>query len=149
MTDIRPILKSFAAVAAIATGALSMQAPAVAAPPAGQATIHYNRCDNNYEGWGAHLWKDGGIPLPGIEWQKPMVPSGKSEFGVFWNVKVDDFTKGRVNYIIHKGDSKDQGGRDMSFDANATPEIWVNSGDRKIYNSLDDARKARAAKPCS
>jgi hypothetical protein len=112
------------------------------------ATINYNRCDANYEGWGAHLWKDGGIPLPGVEWQKPMMPSGKNDFGVYWTIKLDDFVKGRVNYIIHKGDSKDQGGRDMSFDGNATKEIWVNNGDRKIYNSLADAQKARAEKPC-
>ena len=53
-----------------------------------------------------------------------------------------------MNYIIHKGDTKDQGGRDMSFDGNTTKEIWVNSGDRAIHTSLADARKAREAKPC-
>ncbi|HEV7914804.1 MAG TPA: pullulanase-associated domain-containing protein [Albitalea sp.] len=130
-------------VAGVAAGA------AVAAPPDGKVAINYNRCDNNYDGWGAHLWKDPGIPLTGIEWQRPMPPTGKNDFGVFWNADLKEFgSKGKVNYIIHKGDSKDQGGRDMSFDGNATKEIWVNSGDRKIYTSLEDAKKARAAEPC-
>lgn len=140
-------LQAAAAVGLLAC-ALGAAAQSSANPPAGSAAINYHRCDGNYEGWGAHLWKDGGIPLPGIEWQKPMPPSGKSDFGVYWTVKLDDFVNGRVNYIIHKGDSKDQGGRDMAFDGKATREIWVNNGDRKIYTSLEDARKARAEKPC-
>jgi hypothetical protein len=130
-----------------AAAATALLASAVAAQ-AQTATINYNRCDGNYEGWGAHLWKDGGIPLPGVEWQKPMPPSGKGDFGVYWTVKLDDFVKGRVNYIIHKGDTKEQGGRDMAFDGNTSKEIWVNNGDRKIYTSLADAQKARADKPC-
>lgn len=121
---------------------------AQSAPPAGSVAIHYNRCDGNYAGWGLHLWKDPGIPLVGVEWQKPMMPTGKDDFGVYWHTKLDDYVKGKVNYIIHKGDTKDQGGRDMSFDGNATQEIWVNDGDRKIYNSLEEARKGREAKPC-
>ena len=140
MTEFRSSLK-FAVAAALAASALGAQAQT--------ATINYNRCDSTYDGWGAHLWKDGGIPVTGVEWQKPLQPSGKNDFGVFWTIKLDEFTKGRVNYIIHKGDSKEQGGRDMAFDGSATKEIWVNSGDRKIYTSLDDARKAREAKPCS
>ena len=118
-------------------------------PPDGVVSIHYNRCDGNYDGWGAHLWKDGGIPLPGVEWQNPMMPAGKTDFGAYWDVKANEFgSNTKVNYIIHKGDTKDQGGRDMSFDGKATKEIYVNNGDRKIYTSLEDAKKARAAEPC-
>ena len=64
------------------------------------------------------------------------------EYPVAFGPKVN------VNYILHKGDTKDQGGKDMSFDGSASKEIWVNNGDRKIYTSLDDANKARAAEPC-
>jgi len=133
------------ALAALTLGSALAQG---SAPPAGFVSIHYNRCDNNYDGWGLHLWKDGGIPLPGIEWQRPMMPTGKDDFGVYWHTKLDDYVKGRVNYIIHKGDTKDQGGRDMAFDGNAHKQIWVNNGDRAIYTSLADAKKAREAKPC-
>ncbi len=122
----------------------------MAAPPEGKVIIHYSRCDNAYDGWGVHLWKNPGIPLPGIEWQNPMMPTGKTDFGVFWQADLAEFGKSAtVNYIIHKGDTKEQGGRDMKFDGNTTREIWVLSGDRKIYSSQDDAQKARAEKPCS
>jgi hypothetical protein len=148
MTLFRSSLKCVV-LAAMTLAAAGAQAQSSANPPAGSVGINYSRCDSNYDGWGAHLWKDPSIPLPGVEWQKPMQPSGKSDFGVYWNVKIDEFAKGKVNYIIHKGDTKEQGGRDMSFDPNAAKEIWVLNGDRKIYTSLDDAKKARAAKPCS
>ncbi|HJV62814.1 MAG TPA: pullulanase-associated domain-containing protein [Albitalea sp.] len=147
MSTTRFLLQTLVAgvIAAGAAGA----AVAQTSLPEGKVAIHYNRCDNNYEGWGAHLWKDPGIPLSGVEWQKPMQPTGKDDFGVFWVVDLKDFgSKGKVNYIIHKGDSKDQGGRDMSFDGTAHKEIWVDNGDRKIYTSLDDAKKARAENPC-
>ena len=124
-------------------------AGATSNPAAGMVAINYNRCDSDYAGWGAHLWKEGGIPLPGVDWKNPMKPTGKTDFGVYWHVKADEFgAKTNVNYILHKGDSKDQGGKDMSFDGAASKEVWVNSGDRKIYTSLDDAKKARAESPC-
>lgn len=136
-------------VAAVIASAAAGAALATSNPPEGAVAINYNRCDNNYDGWGVHLWKDPGITLTGVEWQKPMMPTGKTDYGVFWHVDLKEFgSKGKVNYIIHKGDSKDQGGRDMSFDGTTTKEIWVNNGDRKIYTSLDDAKKARAADPC-
>jgi Bacterial pullanase-associated domain len=136
---------------AACTLAFLSAAPALATsnPPAGMVAINYNRCDGDYTDWGTHLWKDGGIPLPGVTWQNAMKPSGKTDFGVYWHVKADEFgPKTNVNYIIHKGDTKEQGGKDMAFDGAATKEIWVNNGDRKIYTSLDDARKGRAASPC-
>jgi hypothetical protein len=117
--------------------------------PDGKIAIHYSRCDNNFDGWGVHLWKNPGIPIPGVEWAKPMMPTGKSDFGVYFQADLAEFgNSGNVNYIIHKGETKEQGGRDMKYDAKAAKEIWVNSGDRKIYNSLDDAKKARAESPC-
>jgi hypothetical protein len=119
-----------------------------AAPPDGMVAINYNRCDSNYDGWGAHLWKDGGGSVDGISWSSPMAPTGKSDFGVYWHTKLESFTKGNVNYIIHKGDTKEQGGKDMSFDGNASKQIWVINGDRKIYTSMEDAKKAREANPC-
>jgi hypothetical protein len=84
-----------------------LPAHATSSPGEGQVAINYNRCDNNYDGWGLHVWKNPGIPLPGVEWSNPMKPKGKT-----------------------------------------TKEIWVNSGDRRTYTSLEDAKKAREEKPC-
>lgn len=138
-------------VVALALGPL-WAAPALATsnPPADMVAINYNRCDGNYADWGVHLWQrgPGGPAISGVTWNSPVMPTGKTDFGVFWHVKLSEFPGGKVNYIIHRGDSKDQGGRDMQFDGNTVKEIWVNSGDRKIYTSLEDAKKARAAEPC-
>jgi hypothetical protein len=76
------------------------------------------------------------------------MPTGKTDFGVFWHVKLNLFPENKVNYIIHKGDNKEQGGKDMQFNGATSKEIWVLQGDRKIYTSLADAKAARAAEPC-
>ena len=126
-----------------------LPAYATSSPGEGQVAINYNRCDNNYDGWGLHVWKNPGIPLPGVEWSNPMKPKGKTDFGVFWHADLSEFgSTGTVNYIVHKGESKEQGGRDMKFEGKTTKEIWVNSGDRLTYTSLEDAKKAREEKPC-
>lgn len=133
----------------VAACAFATAASALAQVPDGKVGINYNRCDSSYDGWGVHLWRNPNIPLPDVEWGKPMMPSGKNDFGVFWHVPFAEFgSAGAVNYIIHKGDTKDQGGHDMKFDGKTTKEIWVNNGDQRIYTSLADAKKAREAKPC-
>lgn len=137
----------------IAAAALLVAATASAAPappvPDGKVAIHYSRCDGSYDGWGVHLWKNPGIPLPGIDWAKPMPPSGTSDFGVYWVADLAEFgSSGTVNYIIHKGDTKEQGGRDMKFEGKTTQQVWVLGGDRKIYTSIDEAKKARDESPC-
>ncbi|HSI56259.1 MAG TPA: pullulanase-associated domain-containing protein [Ideonella sp.] len=134
---------TFAALCAMAAG------PSFAAPPEGMVTINYNRCDARYN-WGLHIFQrgPGGPAVPGVSWANPMDPTGSNDFGAYWNVKLADFPEGKVNYIIHRGDNKDQGGKDMQFDGNAVKEIWVNSGDPAIYTSMDEAKKAREAQPC-
>jgi hypothetical protein len=126
-----------------------LPAHATSSPGEGKIAINYSRCDKNFEGWGLHIWKNPGIPLPGVDWQKPMPPTGNTDFGVYWHADLSEFgSTGTVNYIIHKGDSKEQGGRDMKFDGKATKEIWVLNGDRRSYTSLEEAKKAREEKPC-
>lgn len=119
--------------------------PALATPPEGMIAIHYHRVDGNYAKWGVHLWKSPNMPLPNIEWTEPMMPTGKDDFGVYWQVNLSEFTTGskaQVNYIIHKGDIKEQGAKDMAFDGNAHKEIWVWEKDRNIYFSLEDCMNA-------
>ncbi len=117
--------------------------------PAGKVGINYSRCDKSFDGWGIHLWKNPGIPITGVEWTKPLAPTGSSDFGVYWHIDQSEFGgSGTVNYIIHKNETKEQGGKDMEFEPKTWREVWINGGDRKIYPSLDEARKARAESPC-
>lgn len=127
--------------------------------PDGKVAIHYFRADGSYDGWGLHVWEsfqkkeEAGDewaakemtdrPLKGVSWFKPVPQTGKSDFGVYWLLDASEFGNGRVNYIIHKGDKKDQGNKDMFFLIKDAKQIWVNAGDTKIYLSKDEALKAR------
>jgi hypothetical protein len=111
----------------------------------GQVAIHYNRPDGNYEDWGIHIWKSPNIGL--TNWFIPKMPTGCDSFGMYWTLPLGKFGETKiVNYIIHKGDVKEQGGTDMNFDANKTKEIWVNAGSPVNHMSKDDAVKAQSAK---
>ena len=149
MSNRRTFARALGALALAA--AFAAPAMAQSEPPAGTVVINYNRCDGNYQNWGLHIFQrgPGGPAVPGVSWASPIDPNGTNDFGVYWNLQLSDFPGGKVNYIIHKGENKDQAGKDMQFDGNTIKQIWVNSGDVAIYTSLDDAKKAREAKPCS
>lgn len=132
-------------------------APEVAKTPDGMIAIHYHRPDGKYEGWGTHLWEsfekvEGGkivapknksdMPIMAISWSSPLMPTGKDGFGVYWQVKADEFRNGKYNYIIHKGDSKDCS-RDSVWFSNQGNTIFINAGDCTAYFSAEDAIKAR------
>ena len=136
----------FTALAAVAL-MFAVSTPAAAAPPAGSIQINYHRPDGVYTSWGAHLWKSPNMPLEGVEWPNPMKPTGTNDFGIYWVRLEDEFsnkakTKMAVNYIIHKGDIKEQGGKDMVFNGLEHKEIWVYAGDNQIYFSLEEVKKA-------
>lgn len=137
-------------------------APAEDAKPAASGgdtvTIHYHRPDGVYDGWGLHTWQsfqkkeEAGdefakkemtdAPLPGVTWFKPMQPSGKDDFGIYFTIPAKEFENGRVNYIIHKGDKKEQGNKDMFFLLTDTKDAWVVSGDTKVYRTKEEAMKS-------
>ncbi|CAN5233645.1 hypothetical protein BH24ACT10_BH24ACT10_03970 [soil metagenome] len=99
----------------------------------GFATVHYQRPDGNYDDWGLHIWGD--APAEGVatEWTAPRPPDGTDEFGVFWNVPIDD-ASAALNHIIHKGDEKDPG-PDQTFVPADQPAAWVVSGDETPYRT--------------
>lgn len=148
---------SCAACALFPLGA-GAQTPQVAALPDGHVAVHYYRPAGDYDGWGVHLWESfekiqdnkvvgprdkADAPLSGISWMAPMKPTGKDGFGVYWQVKANEFRNQKINYIIHKGDTKDQCGKDMYWFLPQGKEVFVNQGDCNIYFSADEAVKAR------
>jgi hypothetical protein len=154
---------ALAVLAAPAIFALSLaafaQAPELAPVPQGSVAVRYYRADGDYTGWGVHLWesfekvKDGKVvgprdkadmPIGDISWGSPMKPTGKDGFGVYWFVKVNEFRNGKINYIIHKGDIKEQCGKDIAwFVETQGREVFVNSGDCNTYFKAEDAVNAR------
>lgn len=139
-------IKTAIAVAFVVTSFSAVAADCKDVPlPAGQAGIHYNRPDGKYDDWGVHLWKSPNIGI--TNWFIPRMPTGCDSFGVYWHFPLSKFGETKVvNYIIHKGDTKEQGGTDMSFDANKGAEVWINAGSPAIYMSKDEAMKAQAEK---
>jgi hypothetical protein len=126
--------------------------------PEGKVAIHYARPDGNYDGWGLHVWESfqkkeeagdewaakelSDRPLKGVTWFKPLPQSGKDDFGVYWVMDAAEFGNGRVNYIIHKGDKKEQANQDKFFLIKDGRDAWVVSGDTKVYQSKEEALKA-------
>ena len=139
--------------------ALALQA-AVAAPaavPDDSIALHYHRADGQYEGWGVHFWESfekvqgdkivGGkdksdMPIQGISWGAPMKPTGSDDFGPYWIVKANEFRNGKINYIIHRGDSKDCT-KDSAWFLPQGRQVFINAGDCTAYFSAEDAQKAR------
>lgn len=99
----------------------------------GYATVHYSRPGKDYDGWGLHLWGDALADGAGTEWATPRQPDGTDSFGAFWKVPLKDASV-PLNYIIHKGDTKDPG-PDQSFTPATQPETYVKSGDSRLYKS--------------
>lgn len=121
-------------------------------PPDGFVSIVYWRADGKYGSWGVHAWNGvpgsgRGTPIDGVDWFGPVKPKGKLDDGsVYFHLPLKEFgATGAVNYIIHKGDAKEQGGKDQWFDGNTIKQVWVNSGDVKMYTSKEEAVKARTA----
>ncbi len=100
----------------------------------GFVTIHYQRDDGQYEGWGLHLWGDAIDPAAGTEWATPKAFDGIDEVGAYWTVPIVN-SDAPVNFIIHKGDEKDPG-PDQSFNPADQADAYVRSGNEIIYPTL-------------
>lgn len=157
-------MKRLAWIAALGTAALLSSGPAAAQDavkaaevPADSISLHYYRPDGNYAGWGVHFWesfekvKDGQIvgprdkadmPIMGISWSSPMKPTGEDGFGMYWQVKANEFRNGKINYIIHKGDNKDCT-KDSTWMLPQGRQVFINQGDCTPYFTLEEALKAR------
>ena len=108
------------------------------AVPEGHVRINYHRFDDNYKGWGLHVWNDGYAGSK-VEWGSPLPITGKTEYGVYWDVPVSG--KEPLNFIIHKGDKKDPDGDRTYPKPSKNKEIWCVSGDITEYTSKKKAEK--------
>jgi pullulanase-type alpha-1,6-glucosidase len=92
----------------------------------GYVTIHYNRPDGVYDGWGLHLWGDAIDDSVSTSWDTPRPYDNIDAFGAYWNVPIVDATQ-QLNYILHKGGDKDPNGDDQSLIPSQTPAVWIKS----------------------
>ncbi|MFI7601513.1 pullulanase-type alpha-1,6-glucosidase [Actinoplanes sp. NPDC049681] len=98
------------------------------APPVQQdentAVIHYRRADGDYSGWGLHVWDGAANPT---DWSSPLAPAATDSFGVTFKVPLAAGATG-LNYIIHKGDTKDLPDDQRLDFASAGREVWLLAG---------------------
>jgi hypothetical protein len=98
------------------------------------AIIHYHRDAGDYgdpnsanfnDYWGLHVWT--GALNPNPSWQEPIKPAGSDAFGIYFRVPLAAGAT-KLNYIIHRGDAKDQP-IDQELDlVKYGNEIWVVQG---------------------
>jgi pullulanase-type alpha-1,6-glucosidase len=104
------------------------------------AIVHYYRSDGDYgdhttgDYWGLHLWGDGIDPSEVTGWNNPKPFLGEDEYGRFAWIKLVP-GGGTVNFIVHRGDTKDGTDADRSFDTTVNPEIWLKQDDGNEYLS--------------
>src|SRR4051812_30127489 len=60
-------------------------------------TVHYNRPDGQYAGWGLHVWQinDGGqfiADYPGVTFPNPLAPAGFDDYGPVFQIEASKFT---------------------------------------------------------
>ncbi|MDO4246119.1 MAG: pullulanase-type alpha-1,6-glucosidase [Deinococcus sp.] len=112
------------------TLALTASAAAQTALPADTVRIHYQRPDSAYSGWGLHAWED---VATAVDWAKPLVQSGKDDWGVYWDVKLGPGAQ-KLGFIVHQGDTKDPGA-DLWYDLSRGRELFLKSGSANVAYS--------------
>jgi hypothetical protein len=100
----------------------------------GFATIHYHRPDGDYgdytsedfnDFWGLHVWTGAAQPNP--SWQQPVKPVRMDLFGPVFEIPLVDGAQ-ELNYILHRGDTKDPG-PDQSLNVTEIGyEVWQLQG---------------------
>ncbi len=111
----------------------------VPAPPVGenQAILHYRRVKADYDGWGLHIW--GPTAVEGITWTNPLLPAGYDDYGIYWIVDMQPGAE-YLEYIVHKGDTKDPGPDQKLVFAEKGREIWLIQGDGEQFMDPESAK---------
>jgi pullulanase len=117
---------------------ISLPEPVVTAGD-NELVIFYNRADNEYTGWGLHLWANAECDAyagPAIDWNTPQAKAGDDpNYGAYWvvSLKTDFADTDCVNYIMHKGDSKAPNDGDQKAVLSGERMIWLLDGINEIY----------------
>ncbi len=110
--------------------------------------IHYHRPAGDYGDWGSsdfndfwglHLWGNALHPDEyNAGWDQPRKFSGMDDFGAFVAMRLVDENE-PVNFIIHRGNEKDPGDLDRSFDPSVAREVWLVQGTYEVFTNQAEA----------
>lgn len=113
--------------------------------PDGIVRIHYHRLNNDYDGWGLHVWGDNLQLERKVTWGRPLASSGVDGFGIYFDVPVSSSTQ-NIGFIVHKGAEKNVA-EDMNIPVSDAREVWHLEDDPKLYFSRAAAAAALAPAP--
>lgn len=135
-----------------ATGGGGGQADPLLEPGENEALLYYKRADENYSGWGLHLWNNPADGCDGLaegvatEWNTPRLPDGiNNTYGAYYLIPMREAGE-CLNFIMHKGDEKDLGGQDhrWHFDALGN-RIFTLSGSQQLSQTPIEAEAVTIA----
>lgn len=113
---------------------IALNSWAVASQSNGTLRIHYYRAQNDYSGWGLHIWGDGiKLPRP-ITWKDPLPPTGVDEQGIYFDLRLQDPNR-QVNFILHQGDVKHSASEVRITPAKQGVEFWLLEDDAQVYSA--------------
>lgn len=113
-----------------------------------QAIIFYAREDDNYDGWGLHLWNDAtcdalaDAAVEGISWDNPMPATGvDDEYGAYFVLDLNQ-SPGEgacVNFIVHSGDNKALSENDLRMDLSRGAVVLTRHGLANLQYPQDNS----------
>lgn len=108
---------------------------AQAAVPENTVRLHYNRSGNDYAGWGLHAWGTDVDFKKEVSWERPLPPSGRDDFGIYFDIPIRPDSNAEVGFIIHLGDEKNVAKNMHLFPSIHGHEVWQLEGDSVIYKT--------------
>lgn len=111
--------------------------------PASVFKVHFQRNDQDYEGWTMYVWGNSlNLPRP-VTWGDSLPPVSRDAFGVIFEVPLKP-SASRLSFILHLGEKKNTP-KDVNivFTTHGY-EVWIKDSDQTIYTSNPDAPKPAA-----
>lgn len=99
--------------------------------------VYYTRPGQSYEDWALHVW--GEAAEEETTWEKPMLQTGQTSDGVFFDVQLSmSRPDAALGLLVHRGDEKSAGGQLAPLPPGAT-EVWLADGCEAVLMDRESA----------
>lgn len=96
--------------------------------------IHYHRYDGKYENWNLWTWLD--------NVEREVEPADTDDYGLIYKLDLEKYpAKGKINFLPKYKEWQGKDAPNRFWKRNQPREIWILSGDRKVYESPPDTSK--------
>lgn len=105
--------------------------------------IHYQRQARDFGNAGLWAWDD--IRQPMKNWPSDaLLPSGETDFGIFWDLKLASEAKKISFLIVDRNTGEKEAGSKVFAMNEAHNELWIREKDDKVYVGSDFAERCEA-----